>query len=50
MIKKIENESNFRSIFGEVVSPIKFDSNSEASEFVEQYSELSGVQKSRIIF
>jgi len=36
-----KNESNFKSIFGDVVSPIKFDSNSEASDFVEQYKNVS---------
>jgi len=36
-----KNESPYKSMFGELVSPVKFETNKEASEFVEQYKEVS---------
>ena len=36
-----KKESPYKSMYGEPVSPVNFDSNNDAAEFVEQYKEVS---------
>ena len=38
---KSEKPSKYKSMFGENVSPVKFNTNKEASEFIQNYSEVS---------
>jgi len=38
---KSDKPSEYRSLFGESVSPIKFNNNKEASEFINTYSDVS---------
>ena len=36
-----DKPTQYKTMFGEKVSPVEFASNKEASEFVEQYKEVS---------
>ena len=38
---KSDKSSKYKSMFGENVSPVQFDSNKEASEFIQTYSDVS---------
>lgn len=38
---KSDKQTGFKSIYGETVSPIKFETNKEAQEFVERYKEVA---------
>ena len=41
MFVKSDKPSKYKSMYGESVSPIQFDSNKEAAEFAERYKEVS---------
>ena len=41
MFVKADKPSEYKSMFGEAVSPIKFDTNKEASEFVNRYKDVA---------
>ena len=38
---KSDKPTEYKSMFGESVSPIKFNTNTEASEFIDNYSDVS---------